>query len=130
MNQIIQFNGPTRVEWFDPTATSKYTMASVQTQKKQLGTHALTQVNALVVSQMSAPLPKPSGCTDACLVMPEEKLSIRTTTSGSRENAAAVLVLLESHINALNALYGEYGMEIGIIKRDAVIPSPVYPPVP
>lgn len=120
-NLIIQQNGVNRVVWVNPLNLGSTTTADVRRNSKKIGPYSVHQINSLVATNRAVAYNPSPDCEDACVVPPKEDIAIRTTISGSAENADAIALALTDHIANLNTLFSGSGLRLGIIKRDATL---------
>lgn len=113
-----------KISWADPTRLSTVFSAAIARKSLQLGAASLNHVKGTYVSLYKQPAPKPEGCADACVIMPNEPQSIRTEISGTAENLAKLKDLWEAHKRNVDALFVAKNAGLGFLDPEAVITSP------
>ena len=114
---------PSKVVWSDPTRLSTSFSASLQRQRIKAGVAELNNVSGQYVSVYKRPAPKPQGCADACVIMPNENQSIRTVISGSAENLATLKTEWETHKRNIDTLFANGNAGLGFLDSAAAIVS-------
>lgn len=114
---------PTKVVWADPTRLSTTFSASILRQRVRAGQAELNNVSGQYVSVHKRPAPKPEGCADACVIMPNENQSIRTVISGSAENLATLKTEWETHKRNIDVLFANGSAGLGFLDSTAAIVS-------
>ena len=115
---------PNKIVWCDPARLSTTFSVSLQRQRIKVGIADLNNVSGQYVSVYKRPAPKPQGCADACVIMPNENQSIRTVISGSAENLATLRTEWETHKRNVDALFASGNAGLGFLDPAAAIVSP------
>lgn len=96
---LVDLNSTTFANPEDATHTLRFIRRA---NTKKAGTQSLTGITSSIRSVQRLPVPLPEGCKDC--TNPYELVSIKTEISGSRENAAAMVKIIDTHIaNLLTA---------------------------
>ena len=114
---------PNKIVWSDPTRLSTTFSASLLRQRVKVGIAELNNVSGQYVSVYKRPAPKPQGCADACVIMPNENQSIRTVISGSAENLATLKAEWEAHKRNVDLLFVSGNAGLGFLDPTAAIVS-------
>lgn len=114
---------PSKIVWSDPTRLSTTFSASILRQRVKVGQAELNNVSGQYVSVYKRSAPKPEGCADACIVMPNENQSIRTVISGSAENLATLKAEWETHKRNIDVLFANGNAGLGFLDPTAAIVS-------
>lgn len=114
---------PSKVVWSDPTRLSTTFSASVLRRRIKAGVAELNNVSGQYVSVYKRPAPKPEGCADACVIMPNENQSIRTVISGSAENLATLKAEWEIHKRNIDLLFKSGNAGLGFLDPATAIVS-------
>nr|5LQP_A Chain A, 1 Coat Protein [Acinetobacter phage AP205]5LQP_Z Chain Z, Cryo-em Reconstruction Of Bacteriophage Ap205 Virus-like Particles len=112
-----------KIVWSDPTRLSTTFSASLLRQRVKVGIAELNNVSGQYVSVYKRPAPKPEGCADACVIMPNENQSIRTVISGSAENLATLKAEWETHKRNVDTLFASGNAGLGFLDPTAAIVS-------
>ena len=112
-----------KIVWSDPTCLSTTFSASLLRQRVKVGAAELNNVSGQYVSVYKRPAPKPKGCADACVIMPNENQSIRTVISGSAENLATLKTVWETHKRNVDTLFANGNAGLGFLDSTAAIVS-------